>query len=391
MRQEYSIVARYGKKGKTYYVRYFINNKMVPSQWSTRTGNFEEAKIFSGINKENILKNYFNKKEGKTLYTILKNYYAKDSVYLNIDAVRGRKLGESSRKIHYGFIVNTFIPFLRQNKIKEFDEINPVLINNFQNYLLLERQLLPQSINRQISGIKAIFGHLFMTGVIKCNFIKDTLPLRNMNNKIRGCYSMDDLRDIFKNMWEDKKSYLLCLMIYSTGLRNSEIKNLKVKDITSQEMGNLGLCNYNTIFFLNIEKSKTANGIRRIPLHHKVKGSLDIWINENNLSRDDYLFIKNESQRFYRAAKKANELMGSLLCKKSEELESKNISFYSGRHFYKTMMNLYQLGDVEELFMGHAVNKDVRELYNHKDKRGEKELLKAAKKAIDIIDLCFFQ
>ena len=192
MRQEYSLVARYGKKGKTYYVRYFRDDKMIPSQWSTRTADFEEAELFARSNKERILKRYFNRKEGKVLYTVLRKYYAKDSPYLFIDAARGRKINETSRQTLHGFVVNTFIPFLLENRIKEFDEIKPVVMGRFQNYLLMEKGLLPQSINRQVSGIKAIFSHLFMTGVIERNIIKDIVPLRTMNNKIRGCYSMEE-------------------------------------------------------------------------------------------------------------------------------------------------------------------------------------------------------
>jgi integrase len=380
MRQEFSIVARYGKKGKTYYVRYFKDNKMIPSQWSAGTGDYAEAKVFAAANREKILNKYYNRKEGKVLFSVLQDYYAKGSPYLVLDAVRGRKLNETSRKILHGFILNTFIPFLHENKIRMFQEVKAVLMNRFQNYLLLEKKLLPQSINRQISGIKSIYSHMYMTGVIEQNYIKDIMPLRSMNNKIRGCYSLDELKGIFKNQWDDKKSYLLCCLIYSAGLRNSEIQNLKVKDIITRD----------SIDFLNIEKSKTVNGIRIIPLHPRVKESLDEWIGENGLSAQDYLFIKFESQRFYRFAKKANEVLGSLLKNNSGELLAKNITFYSGRHFYKTLLNSHKLGDIEELFMGHSVSKDVSERYNHKDKRGEQELLKAARQAIEIIDMCFF-
>ena len=55
------------------------------------------------------------------------------------------------------------------------------------------------------------------------------------------------------------------------------------------------------------------------------------------------------------------------------------------------MLNLYNLGDIEELFMGHKVTKKVSERYNHKDKRGQKVLLKEARRAIEIIDKTLFQ
>ena len=383
MRQDYSIVARCGKKGKVYYVRYFRDNKMIPSQWSTSTTDLNEAHLFAKANKERILARYFNRKEGKMLYSVLRKYYAKDSAHLVIDAARGRKISESSRQILHGFTVNTFIPFLQNSRIKEFEEISPVVMCRFQNYLLIEKRLLPQSINRQISGIKAIFSHLFMTGVIQQNIMKDIAPLRCMNKKIRGCYSLDDLFGIFKIPWKDKKSYLLCSIIYSAGLRNSEIQNLKAKDIITKE----------DVDFLSIGKSKTDSGIRIIPIHPKVRQTLDEWIQENHLGREAHLFSKTgggSGRRIYKAAKKASTIMAAILGKETTELEKENITFYSGRHFYKTMLNFHRLGDIEELFMGHKVNKNVSERYNHKNKRGEKALLAEARKALEIIDKTLF-
>jgi len=381
MRQEYSLVARYGKKGKTYYVRYFRDDKMVPSQWSTGTADYGKAALFARSNKERILNRYYNRRAGKVLYSVLRDYYTKDSPYLVIDTARGRKINETSRQTLHGFVVNTFIPFLRENRIKEFEEIKPVVMGRFQNYLLLERGLLPQSINRQVSGIKAIFSHLFMTGVIERNITRDIVPLRTMNNRVRGCYSMEELSGIFKEQWDDKRSYLLCSLVYSAGLRNSEIQNLTVNDIIAR----------GDIHFLSITRSKTNAGVRVIPLHPKIRETLEEWIDEKRLSGESHLFVKHARQRIFKTARKANITLGSLLGKTPAELKADNITFYSGRHFYKTMLNLYDLGDIEELFMGHKVNKDVSERYNHKDKRGEKELLKEAEKAIEIIDRSLFR
>ncbi|MCL2093926.1 MAG: hypothetical protein FWH12_06995 [Treponema sp.] len=194
MRQEYSVVARYGKKGKVYYVRYFKDNKMIPSQWSTKTDNLKEAEQFAKANKERILNRYFNTKGGKVLYSVLRNYYRPDSPYLAIDTARGRKLNDTSRKVLHGFVVNAFIPYLRRNNIRDFKDIKPVTMSRFQNHLLMEKGLLSQSINRQIGGIKAIFSHLFMTGVIDINIMKDIASLRGLSNKIRGCYSIEELK-----------------------------------------------------------------------------------------------------------------------------------------------------------------------------------------------------
>jgi integrase len=220
-----------------------------------------------------------------------------------------------------------------------------------------------------------------MTGVIEQNSIKDIVPLRPRNNKIRDCYSLDELAGVFKTKWEDEKSYLLCSLIYSAGLRNSEIRNLRAKDIIHK----------GGIDFVNIEKSKTQNGIRIIPLHRRLKESLDEWIQNHDLSENDYLFIKRHGQRFDKSAKKAHDFLASRLDRDIPGSEDKSISFYSGRHFYKTMLNNRGLGDIEEMFMGHKVNKNIGDRYNHKNKRGEQELLKKAKKALEIIDECLYR
>jgi hypothetical protein len=106
---------------------------MIPSQWSTGTADYGEAALFARSNKEKILNRYFNRRAGKVLYSVLRDYYTKGSPYLVIDTARGRKINETSRQTLHGFVVNTFIPFLMENKIKEFDEIKPVVMGRFQN------------------------------------------------------------------------------------------------------------------------------------------------------------------------------------------------------------------------------------------------------------------
>ena len=67
------------------------------------------------------------------------------------------------------------------------------------------------------------------------------------------------------------------------------------------------------IHFLNIRKSKTDAGIRLVPLHPKIHKSLEEWMHEKRLSGEDYLFVRNGSQRIFKNLKKANIFMGSLL------------------------------------------------------------------------------
>ena len=74
-----------------------------------------------------------------------------------------------------------------------------------------------------------------------------------------------------------------------------------------------------------------------------------------------------------------------------EEAEAENITFYSGRHFWKTLMSAEGLGeDIEEIFMGHKVSHNVAKLYNHRDKQGKDMTLKKPQQVFSILDRCIF-
>jgi integrase len=86
--------------------------------------------------------------------------------------------------------------------------------------------------------------------------------------------------------------------------------------------------------------------------------------------------------------RKASTDMGNAL--KIADVEKQGISFYSGRHFWKTLMSSEDLGDIDEYFMGHKVSSEVKKLYNHFDKQGQKKLIKKTKEVFKILDRYLF-
>jgi len=88
---------------------------------------------------------------------------------------------------------------------------------------------------------------------------------------------------------------------------------------------------------------------------------------------------------------KAAAILGHRLGMTDEELKERHIVFYSGRHFWKTLMNYGGLGeDAEEFFMGHKVSGDVAKRYNHLDMQGKDVMVKKAKKIFAILDKFIF-
>jgi integrase len=166
-------------------------------------------------------------------------------------------------------------------------------------------------------------------------------------------------------------------------MRNSEIEKIKVNDFIELD----------GVHFVDIKESKSKNGIRLVPLHDFVYLKIKQYAQKMGKKDEDYVFSAHGRPNQSTLYKGANILLGKKLklsdtdVEIEKELEKQNISFYSGRHFWKTLMNSEDLGeDIEEFFMGHKVSGDVSKNYNHKDKQGRSKLLERAKEVFAILD-----
>jgi integrase len=383
--KRYNFVKITSKKyGFLYYVRYIEKGKLIPSKWNTHTNILQEAERFAQANREQILSKYYSNHALKNneLYSTLEEYYSAGSSYLEKDKNRNRRLCEKTRSIYYHFMKHKFILYLQENNVKTFENIDPPIIVNFQDYLL-STGMKPQSINHYLSSVNCVFTRLLVTGAIKENPFDrvKALKIGDKSVEVRGCHDIDKMKGVFNTRWDDELSYMLCLMIYSTGMRNGEIERMKAADIIEMD----------GIRFIDIKESKSKNGLRLFPLHDFVYGQIQEYIKEKGIKGEDYIFyIHGRSNRsiYY---KNANALLGEKLGLSADVLEEQNISFYSGRHFWKTLMNSEGLGDdIEEFFMGHKVSGDVSKIYNHKDKQGRAKLIEKAKEVFAILDRRLF-
>jgi len=373
------------KLGFVYYVRYLDNGKVVPSHWCTHTNNKILAEKFAIENRERLLSAYYErkvvKKPSAELFSIFKNYYAENSQYLHTDALRGRIIGDRTRVTAHNAIQTYFVPYLKKERIKDIDQIDAPLMARFQNSLL-DKGIKPQTINGYCSYISKVFSNLIVGGAVKVNPCASLPSLRKTseNQKIRGCYEINKIKGVFNKRWNNELSYLLCLTIYTTGMRNGEMDKIQIKDIIS----------INNIPFIDIPKSKTTNGIRIVPLHDFVYKKLSAYIKKKSKKADDYLFTSEGKQPCSERYNAANTELAGFTGYTPEKLKAENITFYSGRHFWKTLMDSENLGDIEEYFMGHRVSSDVAKRYNHKDKQGRKKLLEKTRKVFAILDKWIF-
>ena len=373
----YNLIKRDSKKfgGFVYYVRYWHNGKMISSKWCTHTNDYEKACLFADQNREKIITEY-KQKYGGYCIKFLQQFYDQSSAVFQKESKRNGEMKEVRRKRYYMIINDKFIPFLKEKKIESFNDITVPVLDDFQDYLL-GTGIKAQTANDNMAAINKIFNYLVRKGVITVNPCQNLSPIpeKEEDKKTHGCYELEIMKGIFNKRWKDKMSYLLNLIIYTTDMRPIEIKSFCKNDI---------IMNYG-VKFIELKKSKTYNGIRKVPLHEKVYAKIVEYANGMEVNKNIFSDVTN-----YQFTKAYKEL-GKMLKLSIDFLNENNITFYSGRHFWKTLMSDAGLGDdIEECFMGHKVTNDVKKLYNHKDMRGKKNIAKKAKEVFRILDARLF-
>ena len=381
----YNLIKRENKKlGFVYYVRYWHKGEMLSSKWCTHTNNEKTACTFAENNREELISKYL-KKTGSHVIRFFKHFFDINSEVYQNECRRNGEMEELRRKRYQMIMNDKFIPFLKEKGIEYYEEINVPVLDDFQDYLIKDkvvdgkkvRGIKAQTANDNMAAVNKAFSYLMRKGIIKINPCQSLAPLpeRKEDKKTHGCYELEKVKGVFNKRWKDKISYLLNLIIYTTDMRPVEIKKFCKNDIVKI----LG------VNFIDLKDSKTENGIRFVPLHDKVLKKILEYA--DGMENDKKIFKDISWYKFTKAYIEMGKMMGN----SKEFLEKENITFYSGRHFWKTLMSDAGLGEgIEEYFMGHKVSGDVSKLYNHRDKRGKMRKVKKAREVFKILDTRLF-
>ncbi len=103
---------------------------------------------------------------------------------------------------------------------------------------LMEQQLTPRSVNRKVSTIKAFFRFLMKNEVVESNpAVNLTLPkirkkLPNFVEENNLHHLLDD--GFFENNFRGVRDKLIITLLYGTGVRLSELLNLKDRDVDTK-------------------------------------------------------------------------------------------------------------------------------------------------------------
>lgn len=259
------------------------------------------------------------------------------------------KLGGFSEKTvkMYYFYNKKFLEFIKKNPL----EVSEDDIKNYIVKKMNEEQMKAKSIVLIKAALK-----FFYDGVLKKNIVNFKTP--KVAKKLPKVLTKEEVKKIFESA-ENKKHLLILEFLYSTGLRVSELTNLKVKDLDLNE--NIGW----------VRSGKGAKD-RLFILSSKLADKLKEYIREENKGFEDYLFKGRQNKMSVRAIQK-------LVSKCAEKAQLNDISPHTLRHSFAT--HLLEAGEdirkIQEL-LGHS-NLSTTQIYTHISR----EELKKVKNPLD--------
>lgn len=141
-----------------------------------------------------------------------------------------RKLSDNT-KDSYKRDLTRYIKYLNSKKIDDPSKINKKNINDYIE--LLSNDLSARTINRNIVSIKAFHKFLVRENIVKANVTSDIESPKMGKHlpKVLNVQEVDKLLDITLKTPFDYRNKAMIELMYATGLRVTELVNLKLDDI----------------------------------------------------------------------------------------------------------------------------------------------------------------
>ena len=174
------------------------------------------------------------------------------------DYLKSKSLSENTIKNYFRDLIDYF-NYLNQNNLSAFKSIKPEHIRKMLSFLI-DRGFSKLSISRKISAIKS-----YLTILEKFNYSSDNfselITIPKKTRSLPKVMTEKEINQLIKHVEINTKKNLrddaLIELLYSTGLRVSEIANLKIGDINFEksEIKILGKGNKQRVVIFN-NKSK---------------------------------------------------------------------------------------------------------------------------------------
>jgi len=246
------------------------------------------------------------------------------------------------------------------------NEISPAVVRSWLA-LLKEQNLTSKSVNRKISTLKSFFKYLLKTGNVLVSPMSSITSLK-VNKRLPSFIEQKDMNTLFSHLefpdtWEGKTERLLLMIFYQTGMRLSELINLKESHI---DKGNSA-----------IKVLGKGNKERIIPVRNYLFQKIEEYIKEKknleNNSGHIYLLVNKKGNKLYPKYiyNTVKKYLGSV---STSERKSPHVL----RHTFATHLtnNGADINAVKEL-LGHASLASTQ-VYTHNSIDKLKEIYKLA-------------
>ncbi|MGM9882327.1 MAG: site-specific tyrosine recombinase/integron integrase [Bacilli bacterium] len=241
--------------------------------------------------------------------------------------------------------------FLGNNFITVLD-INDDLVSKYLKYLY-ERRINKNSISRKLSSIRGFYNYLVKENIVKTNYFNEVsnpkrelyLPKFLKNEEIDKIFSVCNSNNVY-----EERDTLIIELLYATGLRVSELVNIKIEDIDF---------NNRTIKVLG-KGSKE----RMVIYNNHTKKAMDTYLNDGyhslNKRNNGYLILNKDGNKL--SERYVRNIINKLVRRANLDIK---ISPHTIRHTFATDMleNGSDLMTVKELLGHESLN--TTSIYTH--------------------------
>ena len=249
----------------------------------------------------------------------------------------------------YATDLKQFTSFL-SSEFQIIDEINEISFQIIRTWIasLLEKGINPRSVNRKISTLKTYFKFLIREGELIENPMtkvvapksKTRLPVFIEEDQIASL--LNEVQ--FESGFIGQRNKLIIELFYVTGVRLSELINIKISDVN--------------LINKSIKVLGKRNKERIIPITSNMTNAINIFIESDK--KNTYLFTDSEGKKLYTKLvyRTVNKYIGKI---SSVNKKSPHIL----RHTFATHMlnNGADINAIKEL-LGHA-NLSATQVYTH--------------------------
>jgi integrase/recombinase XerD len=144
---------------------------------------------------------------------------------LMLEELQRRNYAATTRE----YYLRTLIRFARYFQ-RPPDQLTQHHIRSYQTYLLRERRLHPHSVRREVAALR-----FFYVKTLRRRYLVDDTPYPKVPRRLPTVLTPEEVQRLIAAARTLSERAML-MALYSTGMRNAELRHLQVRDIDSRAM-----------------------------------------------------------------------------------------------------------------------------------------------------------